>query len=328
MLLRLSFACLIAALAIAPAMAQLPAPLATFGPPVPVPEASAALAPEPAAQAPDQTADSLDATALAPTPEPVVPPIMPRREARGLAAGAAIALGSGLLVILLAWGWGKRGSRTAKVPAARAAWLDETSPRVVGVASALPALRDALASTLRAVDRSYVLATAPARRAHEAWSFAQDLSEQAAGLHERLLQAQLQTAVTEAPQGRALGDRLTQLALDLALVATPEARAEQALSVASELRALGVDLAQQEPAPTGGAPWIPYLVELSASLQARCARLEGILGASESEETLAQQLRAARDALDRGIAQAELLADRVRTLEEALAPAEGAQRDV
>lgn len=298
--------------AAAPAMAQVPAARATFSAtPAPVlPTSEPALAP----------AEAAIPVLTAPSEEPAWPPSLPRKEVGGLAMGAALAIGAGLMVVLLARGWGRRGGRAAEVPAARAAWLDEAAARVAGVASALPALRDALATTLRALDRAYVLATAPARRAHEAWSFAQDLSEQAAGLHERLLQAQMQSPVAEAPHVRALGDRLTQLALDLALAPTPEARAEQALAVASELRALGVELTQKDAAQVGSAPWIPYLVELSASLQARCARLEGILATSESEETLATQLRAGRDALDRGIAQAELLADRVRTLEEALSP--------
>lgn len=261
--------------------------------------------------------------ALVPTEAPVTArrflPSLPRKEAGGLALGAILALGAGLFVVWLTLAWGRRTSRRTKPAASRGSQLDEAASRVAGVASALPALRDALAATLRALDRSYVLATAPARRAHEAWSFAQDLSEQAAGLHERLLQAQMQPPPSETAQVRALGDRLTQLALDLALATSPEGRADKALEVANELRGLGIDLSQREATPSGGAaPWMPYLVELSASLQARCARLEGILATSEFEENLAAQLRSGRDALDRGIAQAELLADRVRSLEEAL----------
>lgn len=322
MLLRLSFVCLIALAMAVPALAQVPTARPTLGPELPSANRAVAPALEPTpTPLPPEVAPPTEAPTELPTEAPTVPSGLPRGEAWALALGAFLAIGAGLAVIGLVASLSRR--RPRKGTTTRNPWREEVSARAAGVSSALPALRDALASTLRALDRAYVLATAPSRRAHEAWTFAQDLSEQAAGLHERLLQAQLQSPATEAPGPRALGDRLTQLALDLALAATPEARAEQALTVAAELRALGVELGQKEPAQAGQAPWIPYLVELSASLQARCARLEGILATSESEETLATRLRDGRDALDRAIAQAEFLADRVRTLEEALSQQPG-----
>ncbi len=219
--------------------------------------------------------------------------------------GLAVALVFGLI------GWLRRrwhaqlqaASTKAETPA-----LSNVARLAASVASGLPALRESLGSASRALDRAFMVDSGPAPHLAEAHDLAQDISEQAEGLLERLEQA----AKLQPPPLREVSTQLTQLALDLALAAAQPGGQADVVKAAAQLKELAAILPQLE--GRGEGPSLPYLAELAAALKARCERMEGVLG-TEPEAGPGLQLQMAREALEKAIAQSNLLADRVRTLE-------------
>lgn len=219
----------------------------------------------------------------------------------------------GLLVALLfaLVGWLRQrwqaqlqaASTKAETPA-----LSNVARLAAGVASGLPGLREALGMASRALDRAFVAGNSTPPQITEAHDLAQDLSEQAAGLLERLEQA----ASFQPPPLREVSAQLTQLALDLALAAAQPDRQSDVVQAAAQLKEIAATIPQLE--SSGDAPPLPYLAELAAALKARCERMEGVLSA-ESEDSPSPQLQQAREALEKAIAHNNQLADRVRTLE-------------
>lgn len=246
-----------------------------------------------------------------PTVEPSPPVARPalrvsRREGLLMAIGGLLVASLLGLIGYLRRRWHDQlqaASAKAETPA-----LSNVARLAAGVASGLPALRESLGMASRALDRAFVVGSGTPPHVAEAHDLAQDISEQAAGLFERLEQA----ATLQPPPLREVASQLTQLALDLALASAQTGGSADVVQVAARLKELAAVLPQFESLADG--PSVPYLAELAAALKARCERLEGVLSAEPADGPL-QQLRLAREALEKAVAQSNLLADRVRTLE-------------
>lgn len=246
-----------------------------------------------------------------PTLEPSAPSARPglrvsRREGLLMAIGGLLVASLLGLIGYLRRRWHDQlqaASVKAETPA-----LSNVARLAAGVASGLPALRESLGMASRALDRAFVVGSGTPPHVAEAHDLAQDISEQAAGLFERLEQA----ATLQPPPLREVASQLTQLALDLALASAQTGGSADVVQVASKLKELAAVLPQFESLSDG--PSVPYLAELAAALKVRCERLEGVLSA-EPVDGPVQQLRLAREALEKAVAQSNLLADRVRTLE-------------
>ncbi|HEY9857446.1 MAG TPA: hypothetical protein V6D05_17005 [Stenomitos sp.] len=250
----------------------------------------------------------IEPTAAPAPPEPATRPTVrvSRREGLLMAAGGLLVA---LLFGLIGWLRGRwRAQLAAAETKAETPSLSNVARLAAAVASGLPALRESLGSASRALDRAFLVGTGKSPQLSEAHDLAQDVSEQAEGLLERLEQA----ARLQPPPLRDVSAQLTQLALELALAAAQPGRQDEVVKAATRLKELAAVLPQLE--GQSEAPSLPYLAELAAALKARCERLGGVL-AAESEEGTSPQLQMAREALEKAVAQSNLLADRVRTLE-------------
>lgn len=186
--------------------------------------------------------------------------------------------------------------------------------------SGLPALRESLGSAARSLDRLYVAGTGAPRQIQEALGLAQDLTEQADGLQQRLQQAE--HAAADHAGGRDVSAQITQIALDLALAAAQPNPTEEVLRVASQLREVAGTLAGSESVLGDRSPGIAYLLELASGLKSRCELLEGTLASAYQGECVSTQLQIAREALERGVAQLNMLSDRLRSLDRSLSLSE------
>lgn len=274
--------------------------------------------PEPAAASASEPVPAVTAPAAKAQSPGLVMPRMVRIDwgRTGLLVGGLAALAG--LAVLFAWLRRRWSAQLLASPsAAEGPDLGEVSRLVGGVASGMPALRDTLTTASRTLDRA-TLAQSP-RRLQEARTIAQDLTEQAEGLRERLEQAMQQKPASTSPVWREASGQVTQMALDLALAATQPDRLDAILKVVMQLRELASVLGEQalhaETTDAGGASF-QYLTELAVALEGRCHRLEQALEVGEGDDSGA--LAAARDAVERGMAQASMLSDRVRVLERTL----------
>lgn len=270
-----------------------------------------------------------------PTPAPVIETPASNRIWFYVAALGFILIS--MLTLFVIW-WRNRTLESEAEPLERSASsffdgphgssLEEVARLVSGVSAGLPALREALGTASRSLDRAYSKGANEPRLIREAKDLAQDLTEQASGLHERLLQASKAPSEAKADPQEWLNvsNQITQLALDLALAAAQPDRLDAIVKGVNQLRELASELARRGVTATRAeAPSLPYLVELSGALRGRCERLEAALGAVEIDEQLASQLQLALVALDRGVAQIGMLSERARALEKSFPP-EGSSR--
>lgn len=264
------------------------------------------------------------ATVASPTPAPLASPLatpsVSTPPVPWLGYGLGTAAGLGLVIGLLAWLRRRWANQLApgEAPRSGRSTTGEIARLVSGVAGNLPELRLELQA---AMDMLATLDRAPAGRLGELGT---DLAEQAANLHERLVQASARPAAPAARSWEqaalALQTLATQVLVNAAKVERTEVRTElaglgqQAAEIARQMR----QHLEDQPAGTW-APTLGYVTELAGALKERSTQLEARLGtAQEEDEARMAQLASIHHQVERARLSIEVLGERVAALDQVL----------